>query len=282
MKKDLIIAYRIYPGISKVPPVFSDNKLKLAELCLKSFIDALGNINFKIIAILDNCPDIYVELFNKYIKSKDLEIIRTPLTGNAGTFGLQMNLLLNQDTSDVVFFAEDDYFYLPDTIKVMLDFINSNNKPDFLTPFDHLDYYTHPMHDKIYRTINHNEFEWREAATTCMTFMTRKDTLQATKNIFYTYAKKNYDNSLWLALTKTDIFSPAYHFKLFREYDQYPKFLAKLTYFSWMQLLTGKRYKLFAPKPSLATHMDNICLAPDIDWYSLFNNQSEKINFLNL
>ena len=41
---DLAVAYRIYPGVSKVPPVFSQDKLKLAEFCLKSFKDSLGDL----------------------------------------------------------------------------------------------------------------------------------------------------------------------------------------------------------------------------------------------
>ncbi len=34
---DLTVAYRIYPKISRSPAVFSDNKYKLSQLCLKSF-----------------------------------------------------------------------------------------------------------------------------------------------------------------------------------------------------------------------------------------------------
>ena len=46
--KDLAIAYRIYPGISKIPPIYSDDKFKLSELCLRSFKQSLGGLRVKI------------------------------------------------------------------------------------------------------------------------------------------------------------------------------------------------------------------------------------------
>ena len=44
MKKyDLTVAYRIYPEISRSPAVFSSDKYKLSEFCLKSFKESLGD-----------------------------------------------------------------------------------------------------------------------------------------------------------------------------------------------------------------------------------------------
>ena len=34
---DLAVAYRVYPKISKSPPIFHGNKYLLARLCLKTF-----------------------------------------------------------------------------------------------------------------------------------------------------------------------------------------------------------------------------------------------------
>ena len=59
MKKrtyDLVVAYRIFPKVSKSPPIFQNNKYKLAHLCLKSFKESLGSLKVKIYALLDNCP----------------------------------------------------------------------------------------------------------------------------------------------------------------------------------------------------------------------------------
>ena len=275
-KYDIAIVYRIYPGVSKVPPVFSKDKYKLSELCLQSFRDALNGVSYKLYVLLDNCPPEYKELFLQYFPDTEMDLIELEPSGNAKTFGKQMDILLEQDYSDVVYFAEDDYFYLPDAFKIMLDFLNSSVAPDFVTPFDHLDYYKLKLHQYEYETVEYRGRNWRTAATTCMTFMTTKKKLKETENIFRTYTKNNYDASLWLSLTKINIFNPGYILKLLFSDKLYVKIMAKMWFHSWKQLIFGKRYKLYAPKPSLSTHMDSVCLAPDIDWQKEFSKYIEK------
>ena len=76
MKKknyDITVAYRIYPEISKSPAIFSKDKDKLAEFCLKSFKNSLGSLKAKIFAILDKCPQEYEELFKFAAKVGALE-----------------------------------------------------------------------------------------------------------------------------------------------------------------------------------------------------------------
>ena len=93
---DIAIAYRIYPGVSKVPPVFSDDKFKLSELCLCSMQKALKGVNAKLYILLDNCPPEYKKLFKKYFSEEDLELIELDGIGNGGTFKLQMDILLRE------------------------------------------------------------------------------------------------------------------------------------------------------------------------------------------
>ena len=50
------IVYRIYPKVSKTPPVHSKDKYKLSELCLSSFVKSLEGIDFKVWILLDACP----------------------------------------------------------------------------------------------------------------------------------------------------------------------------------------------------------------------------------
>ena len=61
MPYDLVIAYRIYPTVSKVPPAYPTDKYKLSELCLKSFREATAGLRVKMHVILDNCPKEYEE-----------------------------------------------------------------------------------------------------------------------------------------------------------------------------------------------------------------------------
>jgi GT2 family glycosyltransferase len=275
---DLVIAYRIYPGISKIPPVFSDNKLKLSELCLISFKEALNNLNFKIYAILDNCPVEFNELFKYYLPKDNLEIISLPKTGNAGTFGLQLQLLLEQNHSDYLYFAEDDYFYLPNAFHEMLSYIK-NDDVDFVSPYDHPDYYNLELHNYKYQTKKTSNIEWRTSGSTCMTFLTKKSTLEKTQKLFRTYTRNNYDASIWLALTRERINDISFLFREGLKNKLYLRILLKAFFFSPLRFFYGKRWKLWSPVPSLATHMDSEHLAPAIDWNKLFQNTKEKLIF---
>ncbi len=275
---DIVIAYRIYPEISKIPPIFSDNKLKLAELCLNSFREALNTINFKIYAILDNCPNVYQDLFKHYFLDNNLEIISLPKTGNSGTFGLQIKLLLEQHYSDYVYFAEDDYFYLPNAFQEMMSFIKNENV-DFISPYDHPDYYNLELHRYKYQRKKHENTVWRTAGSTCMTFLTKKSVLEKTQGIFRTYTKNNYDASIWLALTRERINDISFIFGEGLKNNLYRRILLKSFYFSPLKFFFGKRWKLWTPNPSLATHMDSELLAPAIDWHKLFQKSKEKLIF---
>ena len=124
MKYDLVIAYRIYPKVSKDPAIFSEDKYKLAKFCLKSFKAALEDINFKMYALLDGCPDEYEDLFKEVFPEGNVEILRLNKIGNKQTFKKQIEILSTQNDSDVVYFAEDDYFYIKN-IKNMIDLLKS-------------------------------------------------------------------------------------------------------------------------------------------------------------
>lgn len=272
---DLAIAYRIYPKVSKVPPVFSDDKYKLSELCLTSFKQALGNLKVKIWAILDNCPEEYDLLFKKYFSPEELIIVHKKGVGNAATFDEQMNLLLTQNYSEKIYFAEDDYFYLENAFSEMLDFLKTGNA-DFITPYDHLDYYTHKLHKYGSNILFSGRRHWRSGATTCMTFLTTRKILKRTLPVFRTYTKSNYDTSLWLALTKIRISNPFFNLKMLASGSWMRKIILKAWFHTPLQLLTGRRYRLFLPVPTLSTHMDSKCLAPGIDWKQQFERLIEK------
>lgn len=276
MKKEYSVAicYRIYPKVSKVPPVYADDKYKLSELCLKSLIDSLNNVNYKIWVLLDNCPPEYSDLFKKYIPSDRLELIDLPGIGNAGTWGKQMEILSTQKHSENIYFAEDDYFYLPNTFHEMLDFIENDADVHFVSPYDHLDYYTLDIHKYQSKIKFTKHRHWRTVSTTCMTFLTQKKYLSQTMGAFKSYLKKNYDNSIWLSLTKKN----ALNIPLFAKYLftnlPFAKIYIKLLLFGSFRLLCGKKWNLWTPMPSIATHMDSQYLAPTKNWSGLFKGQS--------
>lgn len=270
---DLTVAYRIYPGVSKIPPVFSDNKLKLSEFCLKSFKDSLGDLKVKMIVLLDNCPAEYNKLFEKYFAPEDLHLIQLEGIGNQATFNLQIKALLDQNYSERVYFAEDDYFYLPHQFKEMITFMDSNDDVDFVSAYDHLDYYNHPLHQHNYETRSTDTRKWRTANSTCLTFLTTKKTLRESKKVLKTYVYGNYDSSMWLALTKFQL-NPLN----MRKSTEMRKIIFRAWRDSWRQIIRGKRFKLWTPLPSIATHMENNCIAPGVDWKDIMAREAIKID----
>lgn len=282
-KYDIAIAYRIYPKVSKVPPVFADNKLKLSELCLFSLNQSLEGVKAKLYVLLDNCPSEYKDLFMKYFDEKDLELIELSGVGNAETFKLQMEILSNQNDSDLIYFAEDDYFYLENQFNKMIDFFNNHkDKVHFVTPYYHSDFESMDLQKSFKNEkILFQSRDWISVASTTMTFLTSKDNLKETYDVFLTYVKNNYDNSMWLSLTKHKVKNPFLLLKyLFSDFYMF-KIFAKAYIFCKKQIFFGKKRQLWVPIQTIATHLDNKHLAPNVDWNKKFSDSIGKINFLS-
>jgi hypothetical protein len=218
--------------------------------------------------IFDDCPPEYPIMFKKYLP-EDADYILTDVRNNGQTFGKQMDILLNQNYSERIYFAEDDYFYLPDCFDKMIDVID-NEGVDFVSPYDHLDLYTSEFHFQPYNVKIINSLHWRNCASTTMTFYTTKSTLKQVEHTFRTYINRNYDSSLWMSLTKKNINNPIRFLKLLKFGKPAFMIFAKAWYFNLFQIIFGKKYNLFTPIPSLAQHLDNQCMAPAIDWDKQF------------
>ena len=275
-KYDLAVAYRIYPKVAK-PALglpFSDDKARLAEVCLQSFRRSLGSLRVKIWVLLDGCPAEYADIFRRCFAEEDLVLIPLPGIGNYGTFNKQMEILLGQADAELIYFAEDDYFYLQDQFRLMLDFLQAHDDVDFVSPFDHLDCYTMELHRTPAWLRAFQGRHWRTAASTCLTFLTTRRVLRETERVFRTYARKNYDSSLWLSLTKERVLAPWAWPGIARREPFSMKIFAKAWLFGWPQILFGNRRKIWMPVPSIASHMDVNALAPGVDWPALMREQA--------
>jgi hypothetical protein len=268
---DLAVAYRICPHKSRSPQLaFIDSKYQLADLCLRSFKAGLGDLKVKIWAILDNCPPEYEKLFTSLWAEEDLVFSRHSGMGNTGTFAKQIEILENQNDADLVYFAEDDYVYLPGRFHLMLDLMRNNQDVDFCSPYDHPDYYNHSFHLHAMRIKVEQGQVWKTQNGTVCSFMTRKPVLRETRSTLMSYARKNSDAGMWLSLTKEHILNP---YDLLTQPFIFPFrgwSLAVGWYFNWRQILFGRRYSLWIPVPSLATHMVAGLLAPSVDWEQEF------------
>lgn len=276
---DLSVAYRIYPRVSKVPPVFKEDKYKLSEFCLKSFKESLGDLNAKIFVLLDNCPPEYEDLFKKYFDDEDLELIRLDGVGNLATFALQIKTLLNQDFSDIVYFAEDDYFYMPNQFIEMLELLKENDDVDFVSPYDHPDDYHLKLHEHPYQVKATEKRHWRTASSTCLTFLTDKKTLKMTREVFKSYSLGNHDASMWMSLTKYNMFHPIATLKNRKEHLYY-KVIRLAWHYNGKQILFGKKWKLWVPLPTIGIHLESDFLPPTRKCLEFMEDEASKMDKL--
>lgn len=253
MTADLAIAYRVYPGISKSPMVFSDNKLELTRFGLESLQNALLGVRVSMLAILDGCPDSYAHMVSELFPGPDTTIIRAEKEGNFATFGMQGKWLLEQDAAEAVFFAEDDYYYRANSFAQMLDFLDSGDDIDFVTPYEHPDLYRGRMNTFKRERRSHQGQEWQKVSSTCLTFLTTRTTLRRTWPQLSAYCRGVSDSTIWTALTR---FPP--------HRTRAGKFLKSMRYLP-RQALMGPSYHLWSPTPGFATHLESKHIAPGFE-----------------
>jgi hypothetical protein len=205
-------------------------------------------------------------MFRRHFPADDLVLVPLQKAGNYGTFATQVSILIEQSDAETIYFAEDDYLYTGKDFSILLRFLQQSNGVDFVSPFDHPDDYTLALHDfpKWVRTFE--GLHWRNAASTCLTFLTTKANLRRYEPVFRSYSRGNFDVSLWLALTKYRLFNPLARFL----YDPEGKYFMMRAFLkSWryspMQIVLGKRAHLWVPTPSFALHLDRAHAAPGFD-----------------
>ncbi len=263
---ELAVCYRIYPGLSGQPGFGLTDKLTMVRLNLLSFQAALGPVRARLWVILDQCPPAYRELVTSLFGGPDLELIElNPKAGNEGTFLRQLEILCGQAAADLVYFAEDDYLYWPDGLAEAVRFMQQHPEVDFTTPADHADFDTKYIHRFTGEEYQEGSRHWRTVASTCLTFMARKAALVETRAVFASYARKNSDLGLWLALTQRRV-NPWCALRSAADGLFFPASIALAWRHAWRQILFGRRRLLCVPRPALATHLESKDIAPRVDW----------------
>ncbi len=266
---DLAVAYRVYPGVSKTPLLHAGDKLRLAELCLRSFHAAAEGLRVKVWAILDGCPPAYEALFRHAFAAADLEVVSVDAVGNYATFAIQLDRLLAQRDAEHVLLAEDDYLYLPSALRESLEFLRASPDADYVSPYDHSDYYSVDIHRHRNELRAFGGRHWRTANSTTLTFLTTRAALARDERAFRTYAHGNPDVSIWLALTKEKVRNPLVAARYLLRDRLMFRCVAKSWIHNWRSLLAGGRRRLWTPVPSLATHLESPNVAPGIDWHAV-------------
>lgn len=270
MPHDLSIALRISPFLN-TRHIYFTSKYELVETCFKSFMTALGDIDYELFAVLDGCPDCFEKMLIKNVEEPRLKIIRTNRIGNNATFILQIHILSNKASSDYVYFAEDDYFYI-EHLEHMLEFIRRNPLVDFVSPYDHPDYYFRKdLHPYEIFSLTYGNRIWKNVMSTTCTFLTRKGILKEASEFFKSYARIG-DYLMWYVLTRK---IPLISFLKIITYHQrdLPKEIFLLHYLR--KISNKRRYHLWVPEPTIATHMQKNCLSPNINWNLYFERKTD-------
>ena len=275
MTYDLVVAYRIYPKISKIPPAYPHDKYRLSELCLASFKKSLDGLRVKMYVLLDNCPKEYEELFRNYFDPQDLELIHVESGGNKNTFRKQIELLSKQHDSEVVYFAEDDYFYIKD-IKNMVDLLKSG-QADFVTPYEHPACYIDNNHVISNRVRVFSGQRYVSVQHACLTFMTTRKNLLENKRYLLIFSDWfGSDFVVWGCITLG--WSYFKYIRLAFSYKQCTiencKVFGSMLFFAWHRFICNKTYHLMMPIDTFSTHMESNFLAPCINWGEYFKDKN--------
>ncbi len=281
-KYDVAVTYRIYPKISTNgprPPVFPDDKLKLAEFCLQSFKNSLGGLRVKLWVLLNDCPPAYETLFTRLWPAEDLVLLRYPGVGGGTTLQEQLRILIEQTDAEIVHFAEDDYFYLPGQYRLAVDFFRQNPDADFIAPYESSDFYTADLHRMNFEKRAFAGKNWSACLSATHTFMARRAALIESQDLYHrlfrAYQGRGIpDLAMWAALTKKRIFNPVKFVWWSVSHRWFWAGSMVLSwYYCWRQILFGRRYKLWSPHPCIATHMVTGLEAPGVDWQKEFQKQ---------
>lgn len=270
MKYDIVIAHRVCPALSKTAVGF-DEKRSMVVATTESLAESLKGLTVRLIVILDGCPGydkIFTDAFGANPSVK-LEIENTDAIGNQATWGRQLELLCNVTDSKYVYFSEDDYIYHPDAFRAMLDFAKCEDV-DFVTPLDHPDRYTGRLEKPTPSAIRVSEFRhWREVSSSCLTFLAKAKIVSECKSIMESFLHSPEEATMWLGITKHEIFrfgalfKAAFRYFILRRKCGFGELMGLCTWKrqGW-QLLTKPRRRLFSPIPSLAVHLANCSLPP--------------------
>lgn len=265
---DVAVAWRIYPGVSKTPLIFSNDKLQLARTCLRSFLACVGELRVRYFFILDGCPDAYENMIRELFSPLDATIISTPGIGNLPTFRMQVEVLLQQQDAPLVYFAEDDYLYLPNQFHKMTRLLYERSDVDFVTPYLHPDSFNHPIHRHTKQKFEAAGHQWLTDSSTCLTFLTRKTTLEQAKEELLTYSNGNNDCAMWLTLTKTHVLNPMAYLRYALTHSESFGILKMALKYSFRYFFR-RRYVLAMPTPAIGTHLEKELVSPAIDWLAL-------------
>lgn len=250
---DLVIIYRAYPGISKVPIVKNMSKLESVLTNILSIKRSTGSLNVKYLIILDRCELEYKKYISEILNDCNLVFYEVDFGSGEKTFELQLKLTDMFEDEQNILMLEDDYIMNNHCLSNLVAFLKE--QPDsFCTPFYSTDYDLLDFHKYQREIISVQDCKWRKVSCTTLTFCAKVKTIRKYRSIFLSFLRGNNDSSIWMAITKI------LNVRITLKGDLKLYFLKKyfkLAWFIGFNYFFTKVAALYADVGSSATHLES-------------------------
>ena len=185
----------VYYRLTSIPstnpsPIHQEDKNKLNELCLRSFVEAYKDVKPNVTFLCDYCPPVYHTMIETLCPfQKDIQFSELGINGTA-----YRQFVLAQNVEDeVILFNECDYIYRPNIGKIMEEAIR---ELDLVSPYDHPNFYKdHDMHSEQVLLKLVNDTHWRSTERDTLTFGIKTSVFKDHADIFKRYGYL--DNENW-------------------------------------------------------------------------------------
>ena len=186
--------------------------------------------------IADNVSQETKELLHDNVKTVE----HVNVGHGAGTFNLALDMALNLDDEEIVYFVENDYLHKPDAMQVLQSAFGMYLGIEYVTLYDHPDKYMEPgvggnphCYGKAENTrVFLGQYcHWKITNSTTMTFAAKVRTLKQDEKILRHWTSGPHPND----------------FQMFSE-------------------LRSKGRQLISPIPGYATHGETKWLSPLTNW----------------
>lgn len=183
------IFYRLTSIASSNPsPIFQDNKDKLNEVCLKSFVKGFEDISPKVTFIADHCSESTKSMIQS-VCPFEKEILMTNMGINE-TALLQFSMAKDSKENEI-FYSEGDYIYTPN---IGMKMIRAIRELELVSPYDHLNYYLSDEHSNMVMLKMVDGVHWRTVENATMTFGIKTKLFKETYNIWKKYGYLDKEN----------------------------------------------------------------------------------------
>ena len=305
VKPRLFISYRVFGGASRfIPPLFNGDKFLLFKVAFRSFVAATDGVDVKLHVLLEADPKYEDFIRANWPRPELVEFKRISGETEKSSWRMQCDEARTQEFSDIAGIVEDDYLWLPHSLRELWKLFRYDTNINFATPFDCVDTYSgaHKAHRPQLAFVDQLPF-WKTIAWTTSTFFTRRTALVKYRRLFNKYRTYNKwiymsDVALWTTLNHNQIFNPFFFVRMafinpmdvlkwidmkmggrkikygFKYFTAHGWLMAWLLGSRW--ILFNRKDPIWSPTPGLAHHMNTNETSTGYNWNSLMSEAIRK------